>query len=367
MNCSLNGDHSAAPLASARPSPTLPALISDRRHRRRGPRSQIALLRRSLPRHRRTLPDTCLGESKHLVSVPIDSNLSLQGNANNNPIQILHESDASANNSLHGLCIYSVNIQCLLAHLAELQFHLDANQPHVVCIQEAWLNLSTTDIPQIAGYEVCSRRDRHEGDNRGGVLTLRRSDFHGIVHIGNSEGDERSWHFLKLGIETILLGNWYRPGASAFDGFTELYAELAEHFAEVSGVLLIGDLNIHHKRWLRFSNDNTHIGSEMKALCDFHGLSQIVREPTREQYLLDLAICDLVGATATVLPKIADHKGVRVDVPMPVINEVGISRTVWHLKSADWDKLEKELSEVDWGILSRGTAEDAVNYFLDVL
>ena len=136
MNCSLNGDHSAAPLASARPSPTLPALISDRRQRRRGPRSQIALLRRSLPRHRRTLPDTCLGESRHLVSVPIDSNLSLQGNANNNPIQILHESDASANNSLHGLCIYSVNIQCLLAHLAELQFHLDANQLHVVCIQE---------------------------------------------------------------------------------------------------------------------------------------------------------------------------------------------------------------------------------------
>ena len=79
----------------------------------------------------------------------------------------------------------------------------------------------------------------------------------------------------------------------------------------------------------------------MKALCDFHGLSQIVREPTREQNLLYLAICDLVGATATVLPKIADHKGVRVDVPMTVINEVGISRTVWHLKSADWDKLEK--------------------------
>ena len=116
--------------------------------------------------------------------------------------------------------------------------------------------------------------------------------------------------------------NWYRPGASAFDGFTELHAELAEYFAEVSGVLLIGDLNIHRKRWLRFSNDNTHIGSEMKALCDFPGLSQIVCEPTREQYLLDLAICDLVGATATVLPKIADHEGVRVDVPIPVINEV---------------------------------------------
>ena len=111
---------------------------------------------------------------------------------------------------------------------------------------------------------------------------MRRWDFHGLVHVNNSEKDERSWHFLKLGIETILLGNWYRPGSSDFDGFTELYSELAEHYAEVSGALLVGDMNVHHKRWLRFSNDNTPVGSELKMLCDFHGFSQLVREPTRE-------------------------------------------------------------------------------------
>ena len=70
--------------------------------------------------------------------------------------------------------------------------------------------------------------------------------------IANSAQDERSWHFLKMGVETILLGNWYRSGASEFNGFVELYEELAEHFTEVSGVLLFGELNIHHKRWLRF-------------------------------------------------------------------------------------------------------------------
>ena len=97
------------------------------------------------------------------------------------------------------------------------------------------------------------------------------------------------------------------------------------------------------------------------------GFSQLVREPIRKQYLLDLAICDLVGAKATVLSIIADHKGARIDIPMPVISEVGVARTVWHLNPADWEALQKELTEVDWSILNRGVAEDAVQYFLDVV
>ena len=279
----------------------------------------------------------------------------------------MHESDASVN-SLQELCVYSVNIQCLSAHIDELNHHLETQKCHIVCIQETWLDKSREE-PTIHGYKIVSRRDRYDGDreNRGGVLVLRRDDFNGIVHISNSAVDERSWHFVKLGVETILLGNWYRPGSSAFDGFSELYAELAEHFSEISGVLLVGDLNIHHQRWLRFSSGNSGIGSELKALCDFHGMFQIVREPTREQYLLDLAICDLTKAKATVLPKIADHKAVRIDVPIAVITEVGIKRLVWNLKSADWPGLQKELSEIDWRPPDRGTAEDSVNYFLDVL
>ena len=302
------------------------------------------------------------------MSEPIDLNSSLQGNVLPSipNIQYLHESDASASGSLHGLCVYFINIQCLFAHLAELSHHLETLRPHVVCINETWLDESR-QIINIDGYEVCSRRDRHAGANRGGILTLRREDFHGLVHICNSEVEERSWHYLKLGVETILLGNWYRPGASVFDGHSALYSELAEHFQEVSGVLLVGDLNIHHKRWLRFSNDNSQVGAAMKTLCDFHGMSQLVREPTRNDYLLDLAICDIPGAEAKVLSKIADHQAVRIDIPMPVIKEVCVSRTVWCLQKANWKELKKELVEVDWSQLSRGCAEDAVEYFLDVV
>ena len=314
--------------------------------RRRGPRSQIAVIRRSVPKYRRTLPGMCPGESGHLIPDSIHSSLPSVALHNNNidiETNSLHDSDASADNSPKGVVVYSVNIRCLKSHLSELCFHLEEQKPHVVCIQETWLDKSTKEI-EVPGYQVISRRDRHEGENRGGVLTLSRNDFNGLVHIADSIIDERSMHFLKFDVETFLLGNWYRPGASEHNGYVELYGELAEYFTEIIGVLLIGDLNIHHERWLRFSNGHSAVGSDLKTLCDFHGMTQLVREPTRNEYLLDLALCDIGGASASVLPSIADHKIVRVELPVSEIREVSVPRAVWQLQAADWKTLEKKNS-----------------------
>ena len=125
--------------------------------------------------------------------------------------------DGNSSN-LDGIHVYSVNIQMLTAkkHLAELSFQLQLHRPHVVLIQETWLDKSTEDV-EIEGYTLVSRRDRHDGSNRGGIITYQRDDFNGLVHISNSTSDERSWHFLRLGVDTILFANWYRPGASSHD------------------------------------------------------------------------------------------------------------------------------------------------------
>ena len=138
---------------------------------------------------------------------------------------------------------------------------------------------------------------------------MRRADFNAVVHIVNATDDERSWHFLKLGADTILLGNWYRPGSIMHDGVSTLYEEMSEYFEQVSDIMLVGTLNIHHQRWHQFSNANTSIGSDMKCFCDFHGLTQLVRESTRGDYLLDLIITDIASSSVKVLPVIADHHG----------------------------------------------------------
>ena len=240
------------------------------------------------------------------------------------------------------------------------------HQAHVVLIRETWLDRATESV-DVPGYVQVSRRDRKDGANRGGILTLQREDFNGLAFNANNDIDECGWHFLRLGVETILVGNWYRPGASVHDGFAKLYEEVAIYYQEVSGVLLGGDLNVHHKKWLRFSNDNTAIGTDLKTLCDFYGLNQLVREPTRQEYLLDLILTDIPSCSITVLPYIADHKGVLVKLPLPEVLESSVAREVWLLTKADWSKLRKELLAYDWNGLQKGTAEDALNHFIEVL
>jgi len=188
-----------------------------------------------------------------------------------------------------------------------------------------------------------------------------------VLLLKNSDEEERSWHFLNLGIENFLLANWYRPGATDHDGFVKLYDELSEHFHQCLGILIAGDLNIHHKKWLRYSNDNTQIGTDMKAFCDFHGMTQIVREPTRGEYLLDSACTDIHDSDASVHSCISDHKAVLIKLPLPVILEQAESREVWILKEANWTELQKDLHQYDWHQLQKGTAEEALRIFLEVL
>ena len=90
----------------------------------------------------------------------------------------------------------------MLKHQAELEHHLQVHQPHIVMIQETWLNAETEHI-NISNYKKVSRRDRKDTQNRGGILTFQRQDFNGLVHIKNCDDEERSWHFLNLGAETF--------------------------------------------------------------------------------------------------------------------------------------------------------------------
>ena len=128
----------------------------------------------------------------------------------------------------------------------------------------------------LVGYMVVSRRDRSADTTRGGVLTLARHDFNRLVHIENSEYDERSWHYLHIEPETILLGNWYRPGATIHDGYVNLISEIEKHSTDSTGTILSGDLNIHHARWLRHSNGNSIQGADLKTFCNNLGLQVFV-------------------------------------------------------------------------------------------
>ena len=63
---------------------------------------------------------------------------------------------------------------------------------------------------------------------------------------------------------------------------------------------MIGDMNVHHKEWLRFSNSTTPEGRALYDVCLRFGLEEKVRKPTRGPYLLDLVLADMDCVTGGV-------------------------------------------------------------------
>ena len=143
-------------------------IAGSRRLRRRGPRSLVSLHKRKIHSNR-PLSDEVGGES------PIaSSGITLQQQSLN---------------------ILVCNIQCFLSKCTELHYYAQVYDAHLVLVQESWLNEASINI-ELAGYTMLSNRNRHEGENRGGMLAFCRNDVKNCIHWENSRDAERSWHLI---------------------------------------------------------------------------------------------------------------------------------------------------------------------------
>ena len=88
----------------------------------------------------------------------------------------------------------------------------------------------------------------------------------------------------------------------------------------------------------------------MARTCGELGARQLVKEPTRGPYLLDLAITDMAAVKASVIPGISDHQMVNVSLTTGVIIEERVAREVWLYQKADWDGVHDHLLHAQYDI-----------------
>jgi len=178
---------------------------------------------------------------------------------------------------------------------------------------------------------------------------------------------ERCWQMLHLGVGSLLICNWYRPPSSDDNHIQNFREELANHTPSCIGCIAAGDMNIHHKRWLKYSNSNTAQGDMLKCICNDYDLHQLVRSPTRFAYLLDLVLSDIEGGKASVSPRITDHRIIEAKFPLPMPQEIRIPRHVWKFKQASWHNIICELTNFDWNRLHHGSVNQATEFFMECL
>ena len=202
-----------------------------------------------------------------------------------------------------------------------------------------------------------------------GVLVFARTDFAGrVVLVEESETEARVWLVLHSDRGPFLFGAWYRapdPGSTAgVDTFRE---ELQRHREETLGTLVVGDFNVHQRKWLVHSAGNTPEGVALQETCREEGLRQLVREPTRNNYLLDLVLTDQAEVLCQVLPGVSDHSLVAATWVLPMPKEEVVPREVWNFAKANWTSLKQALQDTDWSNLQELGADEGATFFNDTL
>ena len=238
--------------------------------------------------------------------------------------------------------------------------YLDEHRPDIFGIVETWLDEFSCKHIVFRNYTLVHRRDRPGARpshaNHGGIILFRRILHSPLVtFLEESPVAERIWARVETNLGPFLLGLWYRPPNAGDDHVISLETEFEHLIGDYVGAVLLGDFNVHQRRWLRFSNGNTALGERVQNFASKHGLKQCVKSATHvDGNLLDLVLSSLPFATTcSITPRIADHNGVLTEINVPVITESVHEREVWDFKKADWSKLQQMLEAHDWSFLER--------------
>ena len=89
-------------------------------------------------------------------------------------------------------------------------------------------------------------------------------------------------------------------------------------------------------------------------MCKDLDLKQLVPQPTRGIYLLDLILKDAPDlCKVTVLPEITDHRVVSLDIEVAGSFSDAIPRAVWQMHKANLEQLRRDISTTNWQAFSR--------------
>ena len=274
---------------------------------------------------------------------------------------------------LLGFNVLVFNIRSINARekRALLSARLERFEPEILALTETWLDASVPAL-QIPNYVCVSRRDRPDSKvgklNHGGIAVYSRVGSILVTHLEDSKTAERSWHTIHTDLGGILFAVWYRPPGSDHGHISSFDGELERLAVGMAGSLVVGDLNIWHKKWLKHSPANTLEGERLHIICKDHSLKQLVTEPTRGPNLLDLVLSSLgAAASASVVPAIADHKGVLVNVRLSIPKVHTIERSVWDYKKADWDGLNSALRNLDFTVTGGADVDSTVASFVELV
>ena len=249
----------------------------------------------------------------------------------------------------------------------ELRLFCDKYKPHVLSLNETWLDDSFSDVElSLPGYQLV-RRDR---DRHGGGIAVYIAENLSLNRLDTpADNIEALWFELSQPhSKKILFGAIYRPPNLDASTFTDSLEEmLNNHVNESLETVLLGDFNFD------YTSPNAAT-KNFQRIANLFNLKQLITDPTRitqsSRTLIDLFFTSKPELYVSgVLPiGFSDHSAIfgirklhRIPLPPPRIVE---ARNYKHYDPALFCE---DLNSIPWDILELdNTPNDAWQSFKDL-
>nr|CAD2176183.1 unnamed protein product [Meloidogyne enterolobii] len=186
-------------------------------------------------------------------------------------------------------------------------------------INETWLNNNNTICPELTimgKYEiVLANRTASRGG--GALILITKEISFQEIFSGTKFQCELNHIKLLIGIKTIHLINIYRPPNCLLKNTKNLLNHLSK-LTESDNLIYCGDFNIRNIDWQenKLIDLNDPLANLMLEFIDKKQLKQFVREPTRENSILDIILSNNIKIVQEVEVlenfSTSDHKIVKL-------------------------------------------------------
>ena len=144
---------------------------------------------------------------------------------------------------------------------------------------------------------------------------------------------------------------------------------LLDQSLNTNNVIVSGDFNAPDLKWNDFEpTTNCSFNSErLLKIIDDPGLTQLVKEPTRNDNIIDLVLTnnDNIINNVRVIPGISDRDMVLFETNLAPRKKKPVKRTIYIRKRADTTRIKKELQEFanDFEIMKNESVNTKWNLF----
>lgn len=248
-------------------------------------------------------------------------------------------------------------------YLADL---IEQRHPDIILITETWLNDNYDDTEFTFPNYNMIRCDRPLNKRGGGLIMYVSTMYQfSIERQLMTPPTESIWCKITHAKYTFLIGCIYKPPPNSLNLFSDgsniddLLVDNLDfaltRFKQVP-VFVCGDFNYPAINWI--SNTFPANLFRFRRLIEFHSLTQLVREPTRENAVLDLILtnqADLITRVRHLEPfHNSDHSILQVEVQLPIRLQPSSNtdlRFFRDYRSIDWLYFGDTLASINWKLL----------------